>query len=106
MPDIQYDDFLRKRITELRLKKDISEHKMSLELGRSGSYIRSITSGAALPSLKEFFNIIDYFDMTPSSFFSPLDDDGSLCHKLCEQLKTLDDADLEKVDNFISWIDK
>ena len=53
-------DLLRDRITELRLIKDVSEHKMSLDLDKSGSYIRLITSGASLPSVKELFNIIEY----------------------------------------------
>ena len=43
----QYDDFIRQRITELRIEKDVSEHRMSLDLDKSGSYIRGITSGAA-----------------------------------------------------------
>ena len=74
MAKTHYDDFIRRRITELRIAKNISEHKMSLDLDKSGSYIRGITSGSALPSLKELFNIISYFDMTPAEFFAPLDD--------------------------------
>lgn len=58
MADTQYSRFIRTRITELRMKKDVSEHRMSLDLGKSGSYIRGITNGMALPSLKELFNII------------------------------------------------
>ena len=73
MANTQYDEFIRIRITELRRAKNISEHKMSLDLDKSGSYIRGITSGAALPSLRELFNIISYFDMTPAEFFAPLD---------------------------------
>ena len=48
MANTQYDDFIRNRITELRISKNISEHKMSLDLDKSGSYIRGITSGSAL----------------------------------------------------------
>ena len=47
MANTQYDEFIRIRITELRIAKNISEHKMSLDLDKSGSYIRGITSGAA-----------------------------------------------------------
>lgn len=68
MVDMPYEDFIRTRITELRIAKDVSEHRMSLDLGKSGSYIRGVTSGAALPSLRELFNIMSYFDMTPSEF--------------------------------------
>lgn len=104
MVDAQYETFLRNRITELRMKKKVSEHRMSLDLGKSGSYIRGITSGAALPSLKELFHIMEYFDMDPVEFFAPINHDDTAYHKLCERLKELDDADLEKVDLFIDWI--
>ncbi len=105
MVDIQYDEFIRRRITELRLSNNISEHRMSLDLDKSGSYIRGITSGAAMPSLKEFFNIIAYFNLTPAEFFAPLDDPETPYHRLCEKLRNLDDEGLKKVDTFVSWIE-
>ena len=58
----RYEAFVRNRITELREQKGVSEHRMSLELGKSGSYIRSITNGISMPSLRELFNIMEYFD--------------------------------------------
>lgn len=70
MVDMPYEDFIRTRITELRIAKDVSEHRMSLDLGKRGSYICGVTSGAALPSLKELFNIIAYFDLSPTDFCS------------------------------------
>ena len=81
----QYDAFTRNRITELRKRKNVSEYKMSLDLGKSGSYIRAISSGLALPSLKELFNIIADFDMTPAEFFAPLDDKDTLYRGICEK---------------------
>ena len=102
MADTQYDEFIRNRITELRMNKNISEHRMSLDLDKSGSYVRGITSGAALPSLRELFNIINYFEMTPAEFFAPLENSDTPYHRLCEKLRMLDDDDLEKVDTFIS----
>lgn len=104
MADTEFEAFLRFRITELRLKKDVSEHKMSLDLDKSGSYIRGITNGAILPSLKELFRIIAYFDITPSEFFSPLERKKSPYHILCEKLSKLNDDQLQKVSTFIDWI--
>ena len=106
MTETQYDEFIRTRITELRIFKNISEHRMSLDLDKSGSYIRGITSGAALPSLKELFNIIAYFNMTPAEFFAPMEDAKTPYHQLCEKLRTLSDDDLEKVSMFVNWIEK
>ena len=77
-----------------------------MDLDKSGSYIRGITSGAALPSLRELFNIISYFDMTPADFFAPLDDANPPYRELCEKLRTMNEEDLEKVSIFIGWIEK
>lgn len=63
------DTFIRERITELRMQKGISEYKMSLDLGHSKSYIQSISSGKALPSLSEFLYICEYLGVTPKEFF-------------------------------------
>ena len=38
------EQFIRNRLTKLRQQKQVSERKMSLDLGHSTSYIRSITS--------------------------------------------------------------
>ena len=101
-----YEDFIRQRITELRIKKNVSEHRMSLDLDKSGSYIRGITSGATLPSLKELFNIMSYFEMMPSEFFAPLESAETKYHKTCERLRPLNDEELDKVNTFLDWIAK
>ncbi len=63
------ENYIRNRITQLRLAHNISEYKLSLELGQNKGYIQSISSGRALPSMSVFFNICDYFNITPSEFF-------------------------------------
>ena len=102
----QYISFLRSRISELLAQRGISEHKLSLELGKGGSYIRAITNGLSLPSVKELFNIIAYFEISPAEFFEGLEDKGSLRSELREKLHELDDETLEKVATFIKWIGK
>lgn len=101
---LRYEKYLRERITELREQKGISEHRLSLELGKSGSYIRSITSGATMPSMKELFNIMVYFEISPSDFFSGLQGKNTMRAALGEKLRELSDEDLEKVSLFIQWI--
>ena len=107
MDDTQrYITYVRGRITDLRTQKDVSEHRMSLELGKSGSYIRGSTSGAALPSLRELFNIMAYLEVSPSEFFDGLDDPDSLRTALRGRLMELNDEDLQKVSSFLDWIRK
>ena len=42
-----------------------------------------------MPSLRELFNIISYFDMTPAEFFAPLEDANTPYRELCEKLRTM-----------------
>ena len=62
---MDYERFVRDRITQLRLRKGVSEYQMSYDLGHSRGYVFNISSGKALPPLKEFFAICEYFDLTP-----------------------------------------
>lgn len=104
MSEQNYEDMLRERITELRLQKNVSEHRMSLELNKSGSYVRRITSGDALPSVHELFNIIDYFNLTPAEFFLPISVREIRYNNVYDALRTMNEDDIEKVSTFIGWI--
>lgn len=99
-------EFVRSRITELRIAKGVSEHRMSLDLDKCGSYIRGITSGRALPSLGELFNICAYFNMTPADFFAPLAARDTSLDKLNKRLQAWRDEDIAKVIAFIDMIEK
>ena len=48
-------NFIGERISELRLKKNVSEYQMSLDLGKNKSYIQSLTSGRSLPTMQTFW---------------------------------------------------
>ena len=86
--------FIRERITELRTQKGISEYKMSLDLGHSKSYIQSISSGRALPSMSEFLYICDYLNITPKDFFDEEISDPACLKALHRTESRLPEADL------------
>ena len=58
------------------------------------------------PSMKELFNIMAYFEVSPAEFFSGLQGTNTLRAALTEKLRELSDEDLEKVSLFIGWITK
>lgn len=62
------------------------------------------SEGGAIPSVKELFNIIAYFDMTPADFFAPLSTEDTPYNAICERLGSLDADDLQKVSPFLEWI--
>ena len=75
------ENFVKERITQLRLKKGVSEYQMSYDLGHSRGYVYNISSGKALPPLKEFFAICDYFEITPQQFFDTSTQNPELIRK-------------------------
>ncbi|MDO4324724.1 MAG: helix-turn-helix transcriptional regulator [bacterium] len=88
------EQYIRDRISELRIKKGVSEYKMSLDLGHSKSYIQSISSGKSLPSLPEFLFICDYLGVTPKDFFDAKQDEPILVKELYDLSKTMKSDDL------------
>lgn len=88
------EEYIRNRVTELRIKKGISEYKMSMDMGHSRSYIQSISSGRALPSLSEFLYICDYLEISPRDFFDEDIKEPLLVRQLYNLAKQLSDKDL------------
>lgn len=89
-----YENFVRERITQLRIKKGVSEYKMSYDLGHSRSYINNISSGKALPPMKEFFAICEYLGVTPQEFFDTGTENPELIQKAVSGMKKLDESDI------------
>lgn len=88
------NEYVKNRITELRIRKGVSEYQMSYDLGHSRGYINNISSGKAMPSLNEFFSICDYFGITPTDFFDQQQKNPELVNKAVSKLKQLDDSDM------------
>lgn len=89
-------DFIKKRITELRLQKDVSERKMSLDLGKGENYIRNLSNGYFLPSYEVLGEIAEYFGLTLSEFFC--EDEKSLqAWQAAKMLLELDNEDMQCV---------
>lgn len=97
-----YEEFVRNRITQLRLKKGVSEYQMSYALGHSRGYIYNISSGKSLPPLTELFSICEYFEITPSEFFDTSISNPELVQKAVEGMKQLDDSDQLMILNHIN----
>lgn len=90
-------DFIRERITRLRIRKGVSEYKMSYDLGHSRGYVNNISSGKTLPSMTEFLAICEYFDITPAEFFDERQKDPTTVKTIKDMLGQLDEEDVELV---------
>ena len=89
------EEFVREKITKLRMLKGVSEYEMSYALGKSKSYINNISAGKTLPSLTGFLDICDYFGITPKEFFDEDHDNSIQLVEATTLLHKLTDEDIE-----------
>ncbi len=75
---------------------------MSYDLGHSRGYVYNISSGKALPPLKELFAICDYFEITPQQFFDTSEQNPELIQKALEGMRRLDEGDMLMLLGFIN----
>lgn len=88
------EQFVRDRITQLRLRKGVSEYRMSYDLGHSRGYVHNISSGKATPPMKEFLAICEYFELTPQQFFDEGTQSPELIQKTVNGMKQLNEDDM------------
>ena len=86
--------FISERISILRTKKNVSEYRMSTDLGHSKSYIQSISSGRSMPSMNEFLYICEYLGVTPKEFFDDNIGEPQLVQKLYELTRDMSEDNL------------
>lgn len=89
------EQFIRERISALRIQKGVSEYKMSVDLGHSKSYIQSISTGRALPSMTEFLYICEYLGVTPQQFFDVDCDYPASVNELLKYAKNMKKENVE-----------
>lgn len=97
-------NFVRERITQLRMRKGVSEYQMSYDLGHSRGYVNNITSGKSLPSLTELFAICEYFQITLVEFFDENVSDPTLMKNVVNGLEQLSEKDLQLIQNIIEHL--
>ena len=98
------EEFVRNRITQLRINRGLSEYQLSYELGHSRGYINNISSGKSMPSMNEFFAICNYFDITPVEFFDEKHNDPELLSNTISTIKSLNDEDIKLILSLIKRI--
>ncbi|MCD7739023.1 MAG: helix-turn-helix domain-containing protein [Lachnospiraceae bacterium] len=89
------EQYIRERISSLRIQRKVSEYRMSLELGHSKGYIQSITSGRSMPSMSEFLSICKYLDVTPRDFFDEGIEYPMMMEKLYDEVREMNPENLE-----------
>lgn len=87
------------RISELRLTKGVSARDMSLSIGQNEGYVNNIENGKNYPSMQAFFNICEYFGITPVEFFDTEVKDPKRTNRLLEAARGLSS---EQIDHLVA----
>lgn len=101
-----YEEQFSKRLAELRTQKGVSARDMSLSIGQNPGYIRTIESGAAFPTMANFFYICEYLNITTQEFFNFGEDPSNGMNALVDQLKQFDAEQINALTAFIKTIIK
>lgn len=101
-----YEDDFPLRLAQLRNKKGVSARDMSLSIGQNHAYINNIESGKALPSMTIFFYICEYLNLTPAEFFDIDSKNPMKLQGLIEDLKKLDDKQLDNIADIVKGLIK
>lgn len=92
-----YENFFADRIASLRGKKNVSAREMSLSLGQNSSYINRIENKQTFPSMRLFFYICEYLEISPKDFFDTDIPNPFIIDEILNELKTLNDEQLNTV---------
>lgn len=78
------------RLSQLRSNIGVSAREISLSIGQSPGYINNIENKKNLPSMTAFFDICDYFRISPMEFFDYETENPKLSQELITELRKLD----------------
>lgn len=101
-----YEEMFPIRLAELRTKKGVSARDMSLSIGQNPGYINNIETGKALPSMSAFFFICDFLGITPKEFFDTDSKNPEDLRTLTENLKKLDQNQLQNISSIVKGLIK
>ncbi len=101
-----YEEDFPLRLAQLRNKKGVSARDMSLSIGQNAGYINNIESGKSLPSMSAFFYICEYLGLTPDEFFDYKSQNPEKLSALIEDLKHLDDKQLDSISSIVKGLIK
>ncbi|MBQ7128602.1 MAG: helix-turn-helix transcriptional regulator [Clostridia bacterium] len=104
--EIDYEEAFANRLSQLRINKGVSARDMSLSIGLAPGYINSIENKKSAPSIKVFYYICEYLDITPQEFFDFDNKNPQKLDEIIPYLKRLDNEQLQNITSIVKGLIK
>lgn len=102
-----FNDDIGKKIAIIRKSCGISAKDLSLAIGKKSNYIYKIEKGYFKPSTAPFFDICEYFDISPMVLINTKPEEFENIVILAKRIEALDENKKEKVmEQFFSLIEQ
>lgn len=91
------ENYISKRISELRINRNISARDMSISIGQSPGYINNIENKKSMPSMQMFLYICEFLKIHPKDFFEEEITNPKLMNETVDILKNLKGEQLSHI---------
>jgi len=94
------------RVSQLRIAKGVSARDMSLSIGQGAAYIHNIENKKTMPSMRGFFFICEYLNISPKDFFDTESKDPEKLNDIITDMKALTSEQLFNIASIVKDLKK
>ena len=102
----ELEQYLGLRVAELRTVKGVSARDMSLSMGQGAAYIHNIENRKTMPSMKGFFFICEYLNISPKDFFDMDSKNPEILNDVISDMKALSPEQLSNIASIVKALKK
>lgn len=101
------EDKILDRITQLRIQKNITEKKISRDIGKTSTYLSSMNKNKSMPSLRTLISICEYLGISLSDFFDFTNNPYPIkINEIRNELLKFSESELESLLQFLREINE
>lgn len=89
------------RIMQLQKQNNLNDHELSRLLGYKANNMNKIINFVSLPRMEKFFELCDFFNISPEEFFRYNDEDPKWTDQTFKRLQNLNEEERKIIDYII-----
>lgn len=86
------------RIMQLQKQNNLNDHELSRLLGYKANNMNKIINFVSLPRMEKFFELCDFFNISPEEFFRYNDEDPKWTDQTFKRLQNLNEEERKIID--------